>query len=61
MIEIAANTGIGFVGSWLIARACVHYVNDPVALTTSITVICTVWSLLRGYFLRRYFNNRKAS
>lgn len=58
MIEICTGTGIGFVGSWLIALACVHYFTGPVATTTAITTLCTVWSLVRGYFLRRYFNRK---
>lgn len=56
VIEVLFNTFTGMVGSWLITYVVFMYVDDR-ALAATITVIsCTVWSLLRGYFVRRYFN-----
>lgn len=56
MIETFSNTGIGMAGSWLITMACLTVFTTPVAIATSTTLACTVWSLARGYCVRRYFN-----
>lgn len=58
-IEVHTSTWIGFVGSWLIAVAVLRYVDiGPEAQATLMTVLCTVWSLARGYCVRRYFNSK---
>lgn len=57
-IETATNTAVGFVGSYFITFACFHIpAADLAAKTLYATLGCTVWSLLRGYFLRRFFNH----
>lgn len=55
-VETSTNTGIGFLGSWLITLACLHLLTDMVVIATTTTVLCTIWSLVRGYLVRRYFN-----
>jgi steroid 5-alpha reductase family enzyme len=60
MIEVAVNTGVGVLGSWLITMVVLNYVeNKPVAATLTVT-LCTVWSLIRGYHVRRHFNKKLA-
>ena len=55
-IEVACGTGIGLVGSWSITMTVLHLVPDR-SLAASLTVAaCTVWSLVRGYCIRRHFN-----
>lgn len=56
IIETCTNTGVGFVGSLLITWICISYINNPGAAAITSTVACTVWSLVRGYTLRRHFN-----
>lgn len=56
--ETFSNTGIGMVGSWLIVVTCIKYIPDPYICATTSTVLCTVWSLARGYAVRRWFNKR---
>jgi len=60
-IESNANTWIGFIGSMLLW----HFVVDPLwGFETDwfdnlgVTCIFTVWSIIRGYCVRRYFNWR---
>ena len=61
-METATNTAVGFVGSYFITFACFHIpAADLAAKTLYATLGCTVWSLLRGYFLRRLFNHLHAS
>jgi hypothetical protein len=54
--ETCSNTGIGMVGSWLITMVTFHYIKDLTTASTVATIGCTVWSILRGYTVRRYFN-----
>lgn len=62
-IEANVSTWLGFAGSFLITLACNAWLI-PVAgvfWTTTVTVaLCTVWSLVRGYSVRRYFEMRQA-
>lgn len=60
-LEANANTWVGFVGSMLLWE----FVVEPLyGFSTSffdnltITIIFTVWSIVRGYLVRRYFNWR---
>jgi hypothetical protein len=57
LIETISNTSIGMIGSWLITMMCLMFFTSPVGIATSTTILCTVWSVGRGYCLRRYFNN----
>jgi hypothetical protein len=58
LIEVCANTTIGMIGSWLITMACLMVFTTPIAIATSTTVLCTIWSLGRGYVVRRHFNSK---
>lgn len=58
LIETCTNTTIGMVGSWLITIGCLMVFTGPIAIATSTTILCTVWSLARGYAVRRHFNNK---
>lgn len=59
IIEIATNTGIGLVGSWLITYIVLHYKLNPATTATITCVLCTIWSIVRNYGIRRYFNGKK--
>ncbi len=54
--EVATNTTAGLIGSWLIAMAVMTNVIDRAAAATITTALCTVWSLARGWAIRRTFN-----
>lgn len=57
-VETATNTAVGFVGSYFITFACFHVPGADLATKTLYATLgCTVWSLLRGYYLRRMFNH----
>lgn len=60
LIEACINTAIGFFGS--IALSLIVYPmfghTFTIAQNIGITVIFTVWSVLRGYAIRRWFNAR---
>lgn len=56
VIETCSNTSVGFVGSYLITFGCFHLTDNLPTATLYATLGCTVWSLLRGYYLRRLFN-----
>jgi hypothetical protein len=58
LIETSCNTLIGMVGSWLLTMACLQFFTTAVAIATSTTILCTVWSVVRGYSVRRYFNSK---
>lgn len=58
-IEVLTNTWLGFIGSWLIAWSVFKWMpGTPSYLATVVTLLCTAWSIVRGYTLRRYFNRR---
>ena len=57
--EVICSTSIGMVGSWLITMGCLMVFTGPIAIATSTTVLCTVWSLARGYAVRRHFNKKQ--
>lgn len=59
LIETCTNTTIGMIGSWLITMACLMFFTTPVGIATSTTIACTVWSLGRGYVVRRHFNSKQ--
>lgn len=59
LIETCTNTTIGMVGSWLITMACLMFFTTPIGIATSTTLLCTLWSVSRGYVVRRYFNNKE--
>jgi hypothetical protein len=56
--EVVTSTTIGMVGSWSITMICLMFFTTPIGIATSTTIACTVFSLTRGYFIRRYFNDK---
>lgn len=57
-IEVATSTTIGFFGSWLITIITLHVVDNKWWASTITVILCTIWSLIRGYQVRRFFNRR---
>lgn len=55
-IEVATGTLIGMLGSWLISYTVLGLLDDRSAIATTTTALCTVWSVVRGYWIRRRFN-----
>lgn len=55
-LEVLTNTFTGLLGSWLITVYFISGSGTPVQTATLITGACTVWSILRGYVIRRIFN-----
>ena len=60
LAETFTNTGVGMVGSFIITLSCVTLIPGPVACSVVTVLGCTVWSLARGYAIRRYYNGRSA-
>lgn len=60
LIETCTNTGVGMVGSWLITMGCLALFSSTTVAATIATLGCTVWSIIRGYTVRRYFNQQGA-
>jgi hypothetical protein len=58
LIETSTNTMLGLVGSWLITYLCLQFFTTAVAIATSTTLLCTAWSLVRGYSVRRFYNSK---
>lgn len=58
IIEVTTNTAIGMVGSWLITYAGMTLIADRATAATVTVIGCTVWSLVRGYWIRRRFEGR---
>ena len=56
--EVVSNTTIGMIGSWILTMLCLMFFTTPVGIATSTTIACTVWSLGRGYVVRRYFDSK---
>lgn len=56
--ESIANTGFGFALSWTTVFLCITFIKDPAVAATVSCILCTVWSFIRSYAIRRYFNNR---
>lgn len=59
VVEVATSTTIGMIGSWLISFASYASIDSLPVATTLATAGCTVWSLLRGYCVRRHFSSRQ--
>lgn len=57
LVETCSNTATGFMGSLLITWACMTYSPFSTEGTSLLIVaLCTAWSLVRGYYVRRIFN-----
>ena len=57
--ETLTNTFTGMAGSFAITMLCLQVFHNQVAIAVSTTVACTVWSIGRGYAIRRYFNKQQ--
>lgn len=56
VIEISTGISIGILGSLAITMVTMHAIDNR-AICSIVTVsLCTAWSFVRGYALRRYFN-----
>ena len=58
MIEVCCNTFIGSLIAWGITYGVITYVHDPIYASLTSVVLCTLASLIRGYWLRRHFATR---
>ena len=57
-LEAIANTAIGFIGSWgltFVALPLIGMAAPSVAQAFGLTVIYTIWSLVRSFGVRRAF------
>lgn len=59
LIETSTNTFFGLVVAWIITYFTMKYIVDIKIATTVSVFLCTVWSLFRGYMVRRYFATRR--
>ena len=57
--ETLSNTFIGTLGSFLITWVTLYFVKEIVLASAITTIACTVWSIGRGYAVRRYFNKQQ--
>lgn len=60
VIEVLTNTFVGMAGSFVISLTVLHAIEDRAIAAGVTTVACTVWSIARGYWIRRRFNRRPA-
>lgn len=61
LIETCTNTGVGMVGSFLITFTCVSLIPGPVTCSVTTVLGCTAWNLVRGYAIRRYYNQKSSA
>lgn len=59
LIEANVNTWLGLAGSWMITYASFAWIDNLFWATNVGVAGCTVWSLARGYYIRRYFEHRQ--
>lgn len=57
--ETLTNTFVGMAGSFAITMLCLHYMTSQIMVASVTTLLCTVWSIGRGYTIRRYFNKQR--
>lgn len=60
-VEVSINQIVGLIGGWLIVYylfPLFDYLEQSIVATIS-TIIFFVWSYLRSYLIRRYFNSKK--
>ena len=60
MFEAWVNIAFGAVVAWIITYTATTYVDDTKLAATISVIGCTVWSFIRQYFVRRYFNARNS-
>lgn len=56
--EVLTNTFIGMAGSWLITFIVLNTVDGKINAATATTILCTIWSISRGWVIRRHFNRK---
>lgn len=56
--EACVNIAFGLVVAWIITYSANHWITDTATAATVSVFGCTVWSFIRQYFVRRWFNNR---
>ena len=59
-LEVSINQILGLIGGWLIVYylfPLFDYLSQEIVATIS-TIIFFIWSYLRSYLVRRYFNKR---
>lgn len=56
MVEVTSNTFIGMIGSWIITFSVISTIKTPSIAAATTVILCTIWSLVRGYYVRRHFN-----
>ncbi len=61
MLEAWVNIAFGAIIAWVITYTATTYVDDPKIAATISVIGCTIWSYIRQYFVRRYFNGRAES
>lgn len=57
--ETLTNTFVGMAGSFGITMLCLQYLTSQVVVASVTTLLCTVWSIGRGYTIRRYYNKQR--
>lgn len=57
--ETLTNTFVGMAGSFGITMLCLQFFTEQTVIAASTTFLCTVWSIGRGYTIRRYFNKQQ--
>jgi hypothetical protein len=59
-IEANISTAIGFIVSYILSYTVLplYRVEQSHSISLQITLIYTIASVFRGYFVRRYFNNK---
>lgn len=57
--ETLTNTFVGMAGSFGITMLCLQFFTEQVAIAATTTFLCTVWSIARGYGIRRYYNSKQ--
>ncbi len=56
--EIATGTVLGFFGSLAITYTVLNVLENKAVIAWTTVILCTAWSLLRGYSIRRWFAKR---
>lgn len=59
ILEVVTGIVVGLLGSASITYLCLTNLDQLTAfwMTVTTTALCTIWSLVRGYTIRRIFNN----
>ena len=60
LAETVTNTVVGGMGAWVIVYLSMTLIPSPKLAATVSVVTCAVWSLGRGYAVRRWFNRSAA-